>query len=256
MTTHTSDTESFWDSEAGGYDAAHDGADVAGNPLWIRMQLVCRLLGSTPGSVLDCGMGPGRLLLELERRGWNVAGVDVSNAMVDRARARLPGCGDRLLRGSVESLPFPAASFDAAVATGVLEYVEDVPRALAEVARVLRPDGIFVASMPGGSLGTLWRHRVVYPSTRAVKALLHAGRPAPLRRPGLLPLRRLRDLFVVAGLELERIEYVVVPPSPNRVLPRAVAAWLTQRLEAAGERLGGWRNAQYVAVARKPAARG
>ena len=65
-------------------------------------------------------------------------GVDASAEMVALARERLPDARDRLAQGSVEELPFEDASFDAVAATGVLEYA-DVPRALGELARVLRP---------------------------------------------------------------------------------------------------------------------
>lgn len=217
MTSPATDTERFWDHEAQGYDDAHDRDASSRSPLWIRMAVVLRLLGSERVSVLDCGMGPGRLLLELERRGCTIAGVDISSEMVARARARLPLAADRLLRGSVESLPFPSESFDATVATGVLEYVEDVPRALGEVARVLRTGGVFVVSMPNTrAVGTFWRHRVVYSATRAVKARLRFGRPVPLPRPGRLSLRRMEMLLAASGLEVERVEYITLLPGPFR----------------------------------------
>lgn len=250
MTAPASDTERFWDHEAQGYDAAHDRDTSSRSPLWIRVAVVLRLLGSRPGSVLDCGMGPGRLLFELERRGWSIAGVDISGEMVARARARLPQAADRLLRGSVESLPFPSESFDAAVATGVLEYVEDVPRALGEVARVLRPGGVFIVSMPNTrSLGTFWRHRVVYAATRAVKARLRFGRPVPLPRPGRLSLRRLEQLLAASGLEVEGVEYITLLPGPLHAVFRSVAAGAGTRLD--GPRLGPLLAGHLVAAARK-----
>lgn len=202
----------FFDGEAERYDAAHDRGGSVGNALLRRMTVVIGLLGPRPGKVLDCGMGPGRLLVELERRGWSVGGIDISEEMVARARSRLPQAAESLVQGTVESLPFPVESFDAAVATGVLEYVEDVPRALGEVARVLRPGGVFVVSTPNTSAApTLWRQRVVYPVARIVKPLLRSGRPVPLRRPGLLSLARLAELLAAAGLEVDRVEYLGFP---------------------------------------------
>lgn len=219
MPPSVTDTESFWDSEANGYDAAHGDEPVFSNALWIRMAAVLRLLGRTPaqGSVLDCGMGPGRLLVELERLGWSVAGVDISGEMVARARVRLPQSADRLVRGTIESLPFPSESFDAAVATGVLEYVDDVPRALSEVTRVLRPGGLFVVGAPNTRfVGTIWRHRVVYPLVRTLKARLRFGRPAPWPRPGLISRALLDAQLAAAGLEAERTEYIALVVAPFR----------------------------------------
>lgn len=244
-------TASFWDNEAGGYDAEHDSETPARNPLWIRMAAVSSLLGASPGIVLDCGMGPGRLLLELARRGWTVAGIDVSAEMVALARARLPEKTDQLLQGSVESLPFPAASFDAAVATGVLEYVEDVPRALAEVARVLRPGGLFVVGAPNTrAVRTLLRLRVVYPAVRVLKAHLRFGRPLPLARPGVLSRPRLEFLLRDAGLEVEHVQYIVVTTIPLRAHFPSVSARVAGYL--GGSELGSFFGAQLVVAARKP----
>ena len=231
--TPATDTESFWDREAEGYDAAHGEDDAVSNALWIRMAAVLRLLAPAPdqGRVLDCGMGPGRLLLELERRGWTVAGIDLSGEMVARARLRLPQSAERLIQGTLESLPFPSESFDAAVATGVLEYVEDVPRALAEVSRVLRPGGLFVVGAPNTqSLRTFWRHRVVYAVARTLKARLRFGRPVPLPRPGLLSRANLEAQLAAAGLDVEQVEYIALVVAPLRMrfpsMSRRTAAWL------------------------------
>jgi ubiquinone/menaquinone biosynthesis C-methylase UbiE len=250
--TLPADPGSFFDREAGRYDAAHDRAGSAVNALWIRMSVVLRLLGAPPGSVVDCGMGPGRLLAELDQRGWSVAGIDVSGEMVSLACARLPEAADRLLQGRMESLPFSSGSFDAAVCTGVLEYVEDVPRALSEVDRVLRRGGVFVVSMPNTrALGTLWRQRVLYTLVRAVKERVGVGRRIPLRRPGLLSFGRLRDRLAEAGLEVERVEYISLAPPPLRGRFPAVAVRVARMLDRVDSRTGRRMATQYVVAARK-----
>lgn len=248
----TRTAESFFDEEADRYDAAHDREEDELNPLWIRMAAVLRLLGPRPGSVVDCGMGPGRLLAELDERGWIVAGVDASEEMVDRARARVPGAADRLHHSGVESLPFAPESFDAAVATGVFEYVADLPAALGEVARVLRPGGLFCVSMPNTRApGTFWRHRIVYTAVRAGKGLLPGSRRVPLQRPGLVPVGRLEELLRRSGLRLEHVEYLVVAPAPLRTLSRPLARRVAERLRRARPLYRSLLSAQYVATARK-----
>ncbi|MBI4574822.1 MAG: methyltransferase domain-containing protein [Planctomycetes bacterium] len=62
--------------------------------------------------------------------------------------------GGRVRRGSAESLPHPDASFDLVFSTNVLEHVDDPGRALAEMARVLRPGGTLVAVVP--NYGSFW----------------------------------------------------------------------------------------------------
>jgi ubiquinone/menaquinone biosynthesis C-methylase UbiE len=98
--------------------------------------------------ILDAGCGPGFYCLELaEQVGPDgaVTGVDGSAAMLALARRR---CRDRpeveLHEGGVTDLPVPDAAFDAAVCVQVLEYVADVPTALAELHRALRPGGRLV----------------------------------------------------------------------------------------------------------------
>lgn len=253
MTGPATDTQRFWDRAAAGYDAAHD-LETEGVPLRLRMDVVLRVLGSSPGRVLDCGMGPGRLLVELEQRGWDAAGIDLSGEMVELARSRLAQRDELLQQASVESLPFPAASFDAAVATGVLEYVEDLPRGLAEVARVLRPGGIFVVGAPNTrALSTVWRHRIVYSALRAAKALVRFGRPVPLPRPGLVSPQRLRSLLAAQGLDIEHVEYLVLVPGAVHALAPSLARRLARRLQGLGSPLGPLLGGQLVAVARKRA---
>ena len=170
----------FFDAEAGFYDAGFDERTPGGRALRSRLDATLRLLGDRPGRVLDAGMGPGRLLAELSGRGWDVAGADLSTEMVSRARLRLPAAADGLLQGRLEALPFADAGFDAVVATGVLEYVDDLPKAVSELARVLRPEGIAVVSVTNPrSLFAMWRRFVIYPPARVVKRRFGGLRDAP-----------------------------------------------------------------------------
>lgn len=100
-------------------------------------------LALQPGErVLDIGSGPGFLAAEMAQAvepAGHVHGVDPSESMLAlSARRDTPA---RFQAGGAFDLPFEDASFDAAVSTQVLEYVEDVPRALAEARRALRPGG-------------------------------------------------------------------------------------------------------------------
>jgi ubiquinone/menaquinone biosynthesis C-methylase UbiE len=114
-----------------------------------RRQLVHEALGAQPGErVLDVGCGPGFYVAELlERVGpaGAVVGVDISPDMLGLAEKRSEGHDNVELRQApATSLPVEDSSFDAALSVQVLEFVEDVDKALAEMYRALRPGGRLV----------------------------------------------------------------------------------------------------------------
>jgi arsenite methyltransferase len=98
--------------------------------------------------VVDVGSGPGLLAAEMAAQvgpAGRVIGLDLSDSMLALSRQRCgdPATGECLsfLKADAARLPFGDSVFDVAVSTQVYEYVPDVPAALAEVYRVLRPGG-------------------------------------------------------------------------------------------------------------------
>jgi len=116
-------------------EAMYTTSDVVAQRAEVR-----RLLALRPGErVVDIGAGPGFLAAEMAAEGARVVAVDPSVSMRELARSR--GVDMEVVDGSAEALPLPDGALDAAVATQVLEYVPEVPKALAEIRRVLRPGG-------------------------------------------------------------------------------------------------------------------
>jgi arsenite methyltransferase len=98
---------------------------------------------STGQEVLDIGSGLGIFteeLAEVVGHSGQVVGIDISKDMLTMARHRCSGRSNiRFEEADALQLPFADASFDAAVAAQVYEYVSDVSTALGELRRVLRP---------------------------------------------------------------------------------------------------------------------
>lgn len=107
---------------------------------------VLELLAAQPGErILDLGCGDGQLTQRIAATGASVAGVDASPEMAAAARLR----GIVVDLGVAESLPYASGSFDAVFSNAALHWVRDQDAMLAEVARVLRRGGRFVAEMGG-----------------------------------------------------------------------------------------------------------
>jgi len=160
---------------AGRYDEMGAVLSLGQDPRW-RRALVAAIDARPGQTVLDVATGTGLVSFELARRGGcRVVGLDQSEQMLTRARARLaaePSLAGRVrfVHGEAERLPFADASFDALTFTYLLRYVDDPEGTLRELARVVRPGGrigmveFAVPSSP--ALRALWRAytRVLLPA--------------------------------------------------------------------------------------------
>lgn len=100
--------------------------------------------GLAPGDALDAACGTGRLAARLVARGHRTVGVDRSEAMLDRARAKLADIEFR--PGQLTDLPVASGSMDLATCGLALTHLTDPTPALAELARVVRRGGRVVIS--------------------------------------------------------------------------------------------------------------
>lgn len=159
-----------------------------GGPLEERLHLFGRALRAyaTKGArVLDFGCGAGDLARRLASRGYSVCACDVSSAMISAARSQ----DDRsqvdwrvLDEADGRQLPFQSSEFDAVVASSVFEYVDRVDLVLGEIARVTKPSGVVVVTVPNPSHPL----RKLEKAVRTGVATFHfewlAGRPSALGR--------------------------------------------------------------------------
>ena len=110
-----------------------------------------QLLKQVPinSSILEIGVGTGALLTELAAWSSKVIGVDHSPAMLEEARRRLTGAGVNgveLRLGEMTHLPLSDNAVDCVVANMVLHHAADPAAVLAEILRVLVPDGLLLLS--------------------------------------------------------------------------------------------------------------
>jgi ubiquinone/menaquinone biosynthesis C-methylase UbiE len=140
LAARRSRSEEFFRSEAGRWDQMRD-------ELFGRRFFLPALLGLLPEDTLvaDLGCGTGQVAAALAPFAGRVIGVDASPSMLRTARKRLAGQANVELRaGALEKLPIEDGSLDAATMFLVLHHLPDPARAIAEVARALKPGGRFV----------------------------------------------------------------------------------------------------------------
>lgn len=142
--------------------------------------------------VLDLGSGAGiDLIIAAKKVGptGRVIGVDMTDAMVERARKNIAAsglCHIEVRKGTIEALPVDSGSVDWVISNCVINLSPEKPRVFAEIARVLRPGGrlrvsdIVVRELPEA----LRRHPALYASCIA-GAISEEAYVAGLREAGL-----------------------------------------------------------------------
>ncbi len=147
----TPSVRQWFDDDAQQYRAAYEGSPDARSYIFQeRKRVVFELWGKLSGTVLDVGCGPAVYTDRLAALGCTTVGLDLSSRMVDLARAQ-GHPNSTFLVGSAERIPFPASSFDGVLCVGVLEYLDQLAPAIDEMARVLKPGGTAVVTVPNGS---------------------------------------------------------------------------------------------------------
>jgi ubiquinone/menaquinone biosynthesis C-methylase UbiE len=117
-----------------------------------------RLTGLKPGArVADLGCGSGTFTALLARAGYTCAGLDISSKLITVGRGKYPDI--EFVEGDIERLPFSDASFDGVLLSGVVHHFPDPSRCAAEVFRVLRPQGRFIAFDPNRRNPFMWLYR-------------------------------------------------------------------------------------------------
>ncbi|MFM1731353.1 class I SAM-dependent methyltransferase [Prescottella soli] len=148
-------SRAWWDADADDYHRTHGeflGVDSTdGEFVWCPEGLHegdVQLLGDVAGKrILEVGCGSAPCARWLAGQGADVVGLDISMGMLARGREAMERSGPRvpLVQAGAEALPFASESFDLACsAFGAVPFVADSALVMQEVARVLRPGGLWV----------------------------------------------------------------------------------------------------------------
>ena len=112
-----------------------------------HMQKTIKKLGIDPNgkSALEVGSGGGILTEEISKMGFTTTGIEPAEESIRTAtnHAKTSGLTIQYDQGTGENLPYADGSFDCVFCCDVLEHVQDLPKVIAEISRVLKPSGVF-----------------------------------------------------------------------------------------------------------------
>jgi 2-polyprenyl-3-methyl-5-hydroxy-6-metoxy-1,4-benzoquinol methylase len=112
-----------------------------------RLEVISRMVGMSANlRILEVGSGGGQVLQQFKDA--KLTAVDVSQIYLDTARKNLAGYDVSFIKGQIEDLALPAASFDRVICTEVLEHTTAPERILSEIRRLLSPKGRAVITVP------------------------------------------------------------------------------------------------------------
>jgi ubiquinone/menaquinone biosynthesis C-methylase UbiE len=170
--------------------------------------LAARLPARAGLRVLELACGTGRVTRRLRAAlpaTATLVATDLNEAMIEFARATVPGPGISWQQANAQELPFADAAFDAVVCQFGLMFLPDKVKGLGEARRVLAPGGLFVASV--------WESVAANPHARAIQAVLDDlypdSPPRFLDVPyGYCDEERIRADYAAAAWESPVIEHV------------------------------------------------
>ncbi len=218
------------DAKSETYVNKYERCTRASSGFFRRRELALEMAGPTPGRVLEPGCGPGVVAPLLAEQGVDTHGVDLSVGQLATAARRDPLT--LYVQGDLETLPYRDDTFDTVVLLGVFEYLDQPGSVALELARVLRPGGRLIMSVPNSrGFGRRWSHNVYLPlSTLAKRAL---GRPVSDYGRKLYSSKGLTRLLERAELrvgEMRFFDLVLAPPPLDRMLRHSTPR-LAERLE-------------------------
>jgi 2-polyprenyl-3-methyl-5-hydroxy-6-metoxy-1,4-benzoquinol methylase len=139
-----------------------------------RLALIRQFMGDTDGlDVLEVGSGGGQVLRMFPSA--RLVALDVSGVYLENARRNLAGYDVEFVKGEVDKIDWGSTRFDRVICTEVLEHVIDPDAVVAAIARLLRPTGIAVLTIPNDRLISKLRRVALSVPLRRVRGRLEWG---------------------------------------------------------------------------------
>jgi ubiquinone/menaquinone biosynthesis C-methylase UbiE len=154
-----------------------------------------RIISQAEGRVLEIGVGSGANLPFYTDRAKEVLGIEPHPKLLDMAAGKAGRAPTKLIEASAESIPLDAASVDTVVTTWTLCTIPNVAKALAEMKRVLKPDGwlLFVEHGVSPDEGVRRWQDLLDPMWKKIAGGCHLNRP-------------IAELVEAAGFHISRID--------------------------------------------------
>ena len=176
LSDHARTNRSAWNAWSAEYQAEHGPTLAAGGGLawgtWLIPESELQVLGDVAGKdILELGCGAAQWSIGLARIGARPVGLDLSEAQLAHARVLMAQADVDfpLVHASAEAVPLPDASFDIVFCDHGAMTFADPYRTVPEVARLLRPGGLFAFSDESPIMSLAWAEGDEHPGDRLVR---------------------------------------------------------------------------------------
>ncbi len=231
---HERRNQAEWDADADDYQARHAAQlDTHAGLAWGVYQIPeseLGILGDVAGKdVLELGCGAAQWSIGLTRLGARAIGLDLSGRQLEHARRAIEAAGldIPLIHASAEAVPLPDASFDVVFCDHGAMTFADPYRTVPEVARLLRPGGLFAFSQGSTIADLVWPEGADAPGERLIRDYFGMHRIEEDDEVIFnLPYGAWIRLFRANGLEiLDLIEPPAPPDATSSYRDAATIAW-------------------------------
>lgn len=148
---HTHGSHSSWEDVYRDLDLSYSESPNTQGKLFelVKIDFLKGIFPKPPAKILEVGCGSSFVSLYFAKRGYLVTCLDINKFILEIAQKNFKkeGVEGKFIVGDGEKLPFKNGDFDVVTSFGLLEHFEDPSKAIVEMARILKPNGLFFADI-------------------------------------------------------------------------------------------------------------